>query len=118
MSSGSGSGTSPFGFGGLDAFLDAARPECVITGCGLSDGLAWNWGDLHRFGGVWIFHGASHTTTWLSYDSPVRLRDEKALIVEPECSYFERRGVFVLSTTGTRLNARAQEYLNSGRKAR
>lgn len=102
--------------GALEAFIDRAQPECLITGCGLRDGLAWSWGDLHRFGGLWIFHGASHATDWLSYDAPVRELQERALVLEPQATYFVRRGIWIISTTGTRLNPRAIAYLKGEKK--
>ena len=104
-------------FGGsLEAFVDRARPKCIITGCGLVSGPAWCWGDLHEFGGLWIFHGASHATDWLSFDSGVREPTERALVLEPEATFFVRRGVFVIAKTGSQLNERALSYLNQGRK--
>ena len=100
------------GFGGLDEFLEKAQPECIITGCGLVSGNAWNWGDLHTFGGLWIFHGASHAVEWLSFDATVRQAQERCLILESDATFFQRRGVFVIAKKGARLNGRAKEYLN------
>ena len=103
---------------GLEAFLDRAGPKCIITGCGLRKGPAWSWGNLFEWGGLWIFHGASHATQWLSYDAalregPLALKGgEKALILEPDATYFERRGVWVIAKTHTWLNEKAQQYLN------
>lgn len=107
---------SDLGFGGLDSFLDAARPKCIITGCGLAQERAWSWGDLHEFGGLWIFHGASHATDWLSYDAAMRVAQEKALILDSDNSYFCRRGVWVIAKTGARLNGRALDYLKGATK--
>lgn len=102
---------SDLGFGGLDQFLQSAQPQCVITGCGLVEHAAWSWGDLHEFGGLWIFHGASHTTDWLSYDAAMRQSGEKCLVLGSDATYFCRRGVFVIAKTGARLNGRALDYL-------
>jgi hypothetical protein len=93
-----------------------AEPQCIITGCGLVQNNAWSWGDLHEFGGLWIFHGASHATDWLSYDAAVRQSQERCLILESDAKFFCRRGIFVIAKTGTRLNGRARDYLNEGEK--
>lgn len=89
--------------------------RCLITGCALvsvQEGWA-TWGDLFEVGDTYVFNAMLHKGEALrSYQRPVPYELKQLLIHESFApTYFERRGVIVISKADASLNATAKEYL-------
>lgn len=90
---------------------------CFITGCYLFEEEARKLvrGDLHRIGGAWVFNAVMEDgeTNWLyvpsSYSVP---QDLKIAIIRASATYFERRGVIVISHSDVHLTEAAEAYIS------
>lgn len=88
--------------------------ECVITGCALVEGSCWSWGDLHRYGDVWIFHGSSPQREWESFTGgEEKWAETKALKIVVSQGLFQRRGVWVIQQSHALLNVAALTYIRA-----
>jgi hypothetical protein len=93
-----------------------SRIICVITGCGISCGAGYAWGDLHMVEDTLIFNAvldSSGNTKWdFEKQNLERLRDRPLVTLRPEANYFERRGVIIFSREEAQFNAPATNKLN------
>lgn len=93
---------------------------CIITGCAAVNEVegVWCWGDLFQIGGAYILHATTKkidskdAILWHNIED---LGERRALLLDDRAQWWERRGVIVVSSFGTRgaqLNQAARAYLN------
>lgn len=89
-----------------------STPECVITGCALvkDDGRAWAWGDLHRLADCFIFNAVLEDGQAKWHYTPFPDDGRKAMVMQSEAQYFERRGVIVFHRSQCTPNMAAAVY--------
>ena len=90
-----------------------SRLETIIIGCALVDPMNDRqvWGDLWIIGNVYIFNAvvdASSAAAWQPGQPPNVM---KALYIDPEARFFDRRGVIVVQRTDAALNSVATRYV-------
>lgn len=88
---------------------------CLITGCALTNGSSYVWGDLHDMGSVYIFNACLDAGEAAWQDITADLSPKHLDITNAE--YFERRGVFVISKSTANLSKAAWDYIHKSWKA-